>query len=101
MTWITLLLAVFKSLGASLGGPTGALIDQIVTTGATVAADTAAFEATIVPWLAWANVIADAKRDPTPEEKAAANALADAAHANVQSLGAGGPPVPLPAPAAV
>ena len=95
---IQVLLALIASLAGSVGGQTGALVTQLVNTIGTVTLDNAAFDATIGPWIAWANGIVDANREPTPEEHAAANALADAIHANNQSLGSGGPPVPLPAP---
>lgn len=98
MNLIPVLLALINSLGVTLGGRTGSLVTQIVGTISTVTLDKAAFDAFAGPWIAWANVIVDAKRDPTPEEEAKALELAAAIHANNQSLGAGGPPVALPTP---
>lgn len=95
---IEILLAIFASLGQSIGGKTGALIGQLANAFSTVKMDLAQFEAEVVPWIRWANAIADAKRDPTPEEEAAANAVADAAHADLQSKASGGPGVAIPAP---
>ena len=97
---IQILLALIGSLAGSLGGHTGALVTQLVNTIGTVTLDKAEFDAFVGPWIRWANAIVDAGRDATPEEHAAANALADAVHANNQSLGSGGPALPLPAPPA-
>jgi len=95
---IQILLALIGSLGGSLGGNTGSLITQVVNTIGAVTIGKAEFDAFAGPWIVWLNTIVDAKRDPTPDESAAANALADAIHANNQSLGTGGPGVPLPSP---
>lgn len=95
---IEVMLALFASFGQSIGGKTGALIGQLASTFGTVKMDLAQFEAEVVPWIRWANAINDANRDPTPEEEAAANAVADAAHADLQSKAAGGPGVPIPPP---
>ena len=97
---IEVLLALFASFGSSIGGKTGALIGQLASTFGTVKMDLARFESEVVPWIRWANAIADANRNPTAEEEAAANAVADAAHADLQSKARGGPPVPIPAPPA-
>lgn len=95
---IAILLAFIGSLGNSIGGNTGSLITQLVATIGTVAQDKADFDDFAGPWIQWANAIVDANRDPTPDEHAAARALADAVHANNQSLAQGGAPVPLPSP---
>lgn len=95
---IQILLALIESLAGSIGGKTGALVGQLVNVIGTVTLDQQALAAFAGPWIAWANVIVDAKRNPTPAEDAAANALADAIHANNQSLATGGPGVPLPSP---
>ncbi len=97
---IQLLLALAASLAQSLGGKTGALITNLVNVIGTVTMDEADFAAFAGPWITWANAIVDANRDPTPAENAAALALADAVHANNQSLGTGGAGVPLPSPPA-
>jgi hypothetical protein len=95
---IQILLALISSLAGSVGGKTGALVIQLVNTVGLGIAGAADFKAFAGPWIQWANKIVDAKRDPTPAESAAANALADAVHANNQSLGSGGAGVPLPSP---
>jgi hypothetical protein len=95
---ISILLALISSLAGSVGGKTGGLVIQLANTIGTVALDATALAAFAGPWITWANGIVDAKRDPTPAENAAALALADAIHANNQSLGTGGPGVPLPSP---
>jgi hypothetical protein len=95
---IQLLLALIGSLGISLGGKTGALVTELVSTIGTVALDEQALVAFAGPWVTWVNGIIDAGRDPTAEEEAAARALADAVHANNQSLAQGGSPVTLPSP---
>lgn len=97
---IQILLALLGSVGTSWGGPKGSLLVQIANTLGLAVADTAEFKAFAGPWIVWANGIVDANRDPTADEEAAANALADAVHANNQSLGTGGPGVALPAPPA-
>lgn len=97
---ISILLAFIASLAGSVGGRTGALVTQLVNTIGTVTIGKAEFDAFVGPWITWANGIVDANRDPTPEEEAAANQLADAIHANNQSLGIGGPAIPLPSPPA-
>lgn len=98
---LQVLLALIGSLGQSLGGRTGSLVTQLVNTIGTLALDRADVIAFAVPWVQWANAIVDANRDPTDAEEAAANAVADAVHANNQSLAAGGPGVPLPPPPTV
>lgn len=98
---IELILALLGSLGQSIGGNTGNLIGQLVATIGTIKLDRDEWLASVGPWVTWANAIADAGRDPTPEEHAAARALATAAHENLQSLATGGPPVPIPAPPSV
>lgn len=95
---IEIILALLASLGNSIGGNAGNLIGQLVGTIGTIKLDRDEWIATVGPWVAWANGIADAGRDPTPEEHAAARALATAAHENLQSIAQGGPPVPLPSP---
>ena len=95
---IQVLLALLGSIGTSWGGPKGNLLVQLANTLGLAAADTAEFKAFAEPWIRWANGIVDADRDPTPEEEAAANALADAVHENNQSLGTGGQGVSLPSP---
>jgi hypothetical protein len=95
---IQIFLALIGSLAGSVGGKTGALVLQLVNTIGIVTLDAVELQAFAGPWITWANGIVDAKRDPTDEERAAANALADAIHANNQSLGTGGPGVPLPSP---
>lgn len=97
---IAILLALLGSLATSYGGKTGGLIVQIVNSLGVLTVDKAAFDAFAGPWFVWLNAIVDANRDPTPEENAAAVALADAIHANNQSLGHGGQPVALPPPPA-
>lgn len=98
---IQVILALLASLGTSIGGKAGALVIQLANTAGTIKLDRDEWEASVMPWIVWANAIADAKRDPTDDEHAAARALADAAHANLQSLAAGGPPVAIPAPPSV
>jgi hypothetical protein len=97
---IQILLALISSLGGSLGGRIGDLITQLVATIGTVQIDKAQFDAFAGPWIIWANGIVDAGRDPTQAEHAAARALADAVNANIESLGSGGPALPLPSPPA-
>lgn len=97
---IQIILALLASLGTSIGGKAGALIGQLVGTIGTIKLGTDEWLAQVGPWITWANGIADANRDPTPEEHEAARALATAAHENLQSIGAGGPPVPIPSPPA-
>lgn len=98
MSYIQIILALLNSLGVSVGGKAGALIGQFVNTIGTVQLSVEEWQTQVLPWVAWANAIADANRDPTPEEHAAAQALATAAHENLQSLAAGGPPVAIPSP---
>ena len=95
---IEIILALLSSLGASVGGNAGNLIGQLVGTIGTIRLDSQEWLATVGPWVTWANGIVDANRDPTPEEHAAAQALATAAHDNLQSLATGGPQVPIPSP---
>jgi hypothetical protein len=95
-----ILAALAKSLAGSLGGNIGSLLLQLIDSGETAWADKEAWSAWAGPWILWANAINDADRNPTPAEHAAARALADAVNANIESLGAGGPPVALPAPPA-
>lgn len=95
-----LLLALAQSLAGSVGGNVGALITQLVNTAGTAWTDKEAWAAWAGPWILWANAINDAGRDPTSDEDAAARAVADAVHANNQSLASGGPPVALPSPPA-
>lgn len=95
---IQILLALISSLAGSVGGKTGALVIQLMNTIGLGIAGAAEFKAFAGPWITWANKIVDENRDPTEEEEAAANALADAVHANNASLGTGGPGVPLPSP---
>ena len=97
---IEIILALWGSLGKSVGGKAGALISQLVGTFGTVKMGRDEWLATVSPWIAWSNGIVDANRNPTDEEEAAANAVADAAHADLQSKARGGPPVPIPAPPA-
>lgn len=97
---IQVLLALISSLAQSKGGKIGELVTQVVNTIGLGITDKAEFDAFAMPWITWANGIVDANRDPTADEEAAANALADAVHANNQSLGTGGPGVALPAPPA-
>lgn len=97
--WI-ILAALAKSLAGSFGGSAGALIMQLIDTGETAWTDKEAWAAWAGPWILWANAINDAGRDPTTDEDAAARAVALAVHQNNQSLAAGGPAVPLPAPPA-
>lgn len=95
---IQILLALIASLAGSYGGKAGGLVIQLVNTIGKVTLDKTAFDAFAGPWITWANGIVDANREPTPAENSAAVALADAIHANNQSLGAGGPAVALPSP---
>jgi hypothetical protein len=95
---IQILIAFALSLARDVGGKKGALAQQVLNTISLGIAGKAEFDAFAGPWIQWANAINDANRDPTDEEEAAANALADAVHANNQSLGTGGPGVPLPPP---
>jgi hypothetical protein len=97
---IQILLAFIASLGGSIGGKIGALITQLTATIGTVTLDKAEWDAFAGPWIQWANAIVDANRDPTDGEHNAARALADAVHANNQSLATGGPGVQLPSPPA-
>lgn len=97
---IQILLALISSLAGSVGGKVGALVTQLVDTIGTATLDEQAVVAFAGPWVTWMNAIIDAKRDSTPEEEAAVQALAAAVHANNQSLAAGGAAVPLPAPPA-
>lgn len=93
---IQVLLALLASVAQSLGGKTGALLTQLVNTVGVVWTDKAAWEAWATPWVVWANGIVDANRDPTAEEDAAANAVADAIHQRNQTLAAGTPVDQLP-----
>jgi hypothetical protein len=95
---IEIILALWGSLGNSIGGKAGALIGQLVGAFGTFKADRDAWIATVGPWITWSNAIVDAKRDPSAAEDAAANAVADAAHADLQSKAKGGPGVPIPPP---
>lgn len=95
---IQILLALIGSLGTSLGGKTGELVQQLVGTIGAVNLGVSELEQFATPWITWANKIVDEKRDPTDEEHAAARALADAVHANNQSLANGGSGSLLPAP---
>lgn len=95
---IQIILALLSSLGTSVGGKAGALVLQLVNTVGTIKLSADEWLATVGPWVTWANGIVDAGRDPTPEEHAAAQALATAAHENLQSLARGGQPVAIPAP---
>lgn len=95
---IQILLALISSLAGSVGGKTGALVIQLANTIGTVTLDAEALKVFAGPWIAWANAIVDAGRDPTPGEHTAALALADAVRANNQSLGSGGVGMPLPLP---
>ena len=95
-----ILAALARSLAASLGGKFGPLLLQLIDTGETVYTDKEAWATWAGPWILWANAINDAYRNPTAEEDALAVQLATAVHANNQSLGSGGPPVPLPNPPA-
>ncbi len=97
---IALWIAIAKSLAISYGGKIGNLIVQVADTAEAAIAAKLDIDATIGPWISWINGIILAKRDLTPEEDAAANAFADAVHANNQSLGTGGPGVAIPAPPA-
>jgi hypothetical protein len=81
---IQVFLALIGSLAASVGGQTGSLVIQLVNTIGTVTLDAAELKAFAGPWIEWANAIVAENRDPTAEERAAANALADAVHANNQ-----------------
>jgi hypothetical protein len=98
---IAVWIALINSLAAAVGGPTGALVAQLVNTIGAVTLDKAELEAFAGPWITWANGIVDADRDPTDEEREAARSLADAVHNNNRSLGGGGPSIPLPSPPTV
>lgn len=94
---ITVLLALIASLGTSLGGQTGALINQLVGIIGTATNDVTDYTAFIVPWVQYVNAIVDAKRDPTQAEHDAIKGLADAIHSQNQALASGTPVDQLPA----
>ena len=97
---IQLWIALARSLAISLGGKIGTVVVQLADTVGLAIADKADVELTIGPWITWINAIIDAKRDLTPEEHAAVNALADAVNQNNISLANNGPPVAIPSPPA-
>lgn len=95
---IQILLALIQSLAGTIGGTTGSLVTQLVNTIGSVTLNKQEWDAFAGPWIVWANAIVDANRNATPDEHAAAQALAAAVHADNQALAAGQPGVALPLP---
>ncbi|HKS95557.1 MAG TPA: hypothetical protein VJV74_05420 [Terriglobia bacterium] len=95
---IAVILALLSSLGQSKGGKIGELLVQLAATFQAAQMSYEDFTTTALPWITWANAITDADRDPTADERSAYLALAAAVNANIESLGSGGPAVPIPPP---
>jgi len=97
MNW-RVYLQLALSMAGSIAGPTGAIAAMILGGINTLSTDTAETRAFAEGWVTWLNGIIDANRAPTDEEKALANAVADAVYANNESLASGGPALPIPPP---